>query len=77
MGSRAEEFRIGWNELREVKILLLKNLLLGDRNRPSCYVVEGELPPLSQRVGLEIRVARDPPNNPEEKPIEHRLLYHV
>jgi hypothetical protein len=49
----------------------------GGSNSASRYVFKEELQKLAIRLGLEIRVAHDPPSCSKSNPIEHRLFPHV
>jgi hypothetical protein len=49
----------------------------GGSNSASRYVFKEELQKLSNRLGLEIRVAHYPPYCSKYNPIEHRLFPHV
>jgi hypothetical protein len=49
----------------------------GGSNSASRYVFEEALQALADRLGVEIRVAHDPPYCSKYNPIEHRLFPHV
>jgi len=49
----------------------------GGSNSVSRYVFKEELQKLADRLGLEIRVAHDPPYCSKYNPIEHHLFLHV
>ncbi len=49
----------------------------GGSNSASRYVFKEGLQNLSQRMGLELRVAHFPPYTSKYNPIEHRLFPHV
>ena len=49
----------------------------GGSNSASRYLFKKELQKLATRLGLEIRVAHDPPYCSKYNPIEHRLFPHV
>jgi hypothetical protein len=70
-----------WQDVGQVHYPHAKSLLLlcdgGGSNSSSRYLFKEGLQNLSQRLGLEIRVAHYPPYTSKYNPIEHRLFPHV
>jgi hypothetical protein len=70
-----------WQDMGQAHYPQAKSLLLlcdgGGSNSASRYVFKEGLQNLSQRMGLEIRVAHYPPYTSKYNPIEHRLFPHV
>lgn len=70
-----------WEEHGRSRYPGVKRLLLlcdgGGSNSASQYLFKEDLQKLSDRLGLEIRVAHYPPYCSKYNPIEHRLFAHV
>jgi Rhodopirellula transposase DDE domain len=70
-----------WEDHGRVTYPKAKKLLVlcdgGGSNSASRYVFKEQLQTLASRLGLEIRVAHDPPYCSKSNPIEHRLFPHV
>jgi hypothetical protein len=70
-----------WQDVGQVQYPKAKSLLLlcdgGGSNSSSRYLFKEGLQALSQRMGLELRVAHYPPYTSKYNPIEHRLFPHV
>jgi Rhodopirellula transposase DDE domain len=70
-----------WNDYGRHRYPGAKKLLVlcdgGGGNSASKYVFKSDLQALSDRVGLEIRIAHYPPYCSKYNPIEHRLFAHV
>ena len=49
----------------------------GGSNSASQYLFKEDLQRLVDRIGMEIRVAHDPPSTSKYNPIEHRLFPHL
>ena len=60
---------------RATSILLLCDG--GGGNSASQYLFKEDLQQLVDRIGMEIRVAHDPPSTSKYNPIEHRLFPHL
>lgn len=70
-----------WEEHGQFRYPGVKRLLLlcdgGGSNSATKYLFKEDLQKLSDRLGLEIRVAHYPPYCSKYNPIEHRLFAHV
>ena len=76
-----DSIAFGWEHYGHPHYPQATSLLLlcdgGGRNSASRYVFKYGREPLADRIGLEIRVAHDPPYKSKYHPIEHRFFPHV
>ncbi|VTS09499.1 ISAzo13 family transposase [Gemmata obscuriglobus] len=70
-----------WEQHGRARYPKAKKLLVlcdgGGRNSATQYLFKEDLQTLAKRLGLEIRVAHDPPYGSKQNPIEHRMFPHV
>lgn len=76
-----ESIELGWREQGRKAYPQTDALLVpcdgGGSNRSSKYLFEEDLQALSNRLGLQIRIAHYPPYCSKYNPIEHRVFPHV
>ena len=76
-----ESIELWWNELGRLDYPNENELLIlcdgGGSNSALAYIFKEDLQALSNRLGLEIRIAHYPPYCSKYNPIEHRLFPHV
>jgi hypothetical protein len=76
-----ESIELWWQEQGRLDYPDVKQLLVlcdgGGSNSSSHYIFKEDLQALSNRLGIEVRIAHYPPYTSKYNPIEHRVFPHV